>query len=110
MEYTWLASKQGPELFLSSIISRSSLRPSQLPVKWVPAGSFNGEKGDGADNVPSSCTVVKNAWSYTATPPHVFMSCMETTVPLVYFPFVLFCKSLLSFLSPASFQMNLMIA
>ena len=111
MEYTWLASRQEPELLLSSNISRSDLALTRLPVKWVPAGSFIGEKVDGPYNVPSSSTVVKNAWSYTTTLPHLFMACTETTVPLViYFLLFPFCKFLLSFLSPAGFQMNLMIA
>jgi hypothetical protein len=111
LQYSWVASRQVPELVLSSNISRSGLGLTRLPVKWVPAGSFIGEKGDGDDNVPLSSTVVKNTWSFTTTLPHVFMACTEMTALLViYFPFVPFCKFLLFFLSPAGFEMNLMIA
>ena len=84
---------QEPELFLFSRISRSGLWPIRHPVKLRPAGSFFGEKGERADNVPPSITVVKNAYSYTATLPPEFMACTETTVPLlVYFYFIPLCN------------------
>jgi len=38
MQYSWLASRQEPELFLSSSISRSGLRPTRLPVNTLRTG------------------------------------------------------------------------
>jgi len=40
-------------------------------------GSFLAVKRPGreTDHSPPSCTEVKNAWSYTCTPPYVFEAC-----------------------------------
>jgi hypothetical protein len=56
--------------------SRAVLGPIQPPIQWVP-GALSprvkqvGREGD--HSLPSSVEV-KNAWSYTSTPPYVFMA------------------------------------
>jgi hypothetical protein len=48
-----------------------------LLIQWVP-GFFSSEVKrlvHEADHSPSSSTKVKNAWSYTSTPPYICMTC-----------------------------------
>jgi len=37
-----------------------------------------------ADHSIPSCAKVKNEWSYTSTPPHVFMACHGTLLSTEY--------------------------
>jgi len=51
--------------------SRPILRPTQPPIQWVPEALSLGIKWPGreADHSTPSTSEVKNAWSYTSTPP-----------------------------------------
>jgi len=55
--------------------SRLALGPTQPPIQWVTGALSLGVKRPGrkADHSLPSSTEVKNAWSYTSTPPYVFM-------------------------------------
>jgi hypothetical protein len=57
------------------IASGPSLGPTQ-PIQWVPGTVSLGVKRPRreAEHSPPSSTEVKYAWSYTSTPPYVFMS------------------------------------
>jgi hypothetical protein len=55
--------------------SRPTLEPTQLPIQRE-SGAPNPEikrPGREADHSPPSSAEVKNAWSYTSTPQHVFI-------------------------------------
>jgi hypothetical protein len=62
--------------FLFTTASRTALEPTQPPIQWVPESLSLGVKRPGreADHSPPSSAEVKNAWSYTSTPQHVFMA------------------------------------
>jgi len=47
--------------------------PTQPPIQWIHVPLSLGIKGPGreADNLPPSCSEIKNAWSYTSTPIHL---------------------------------------
>jgi hypothetical protein len=62
---------RGLGIFLFSTVSRTDLGPTQPPIQWVPQALFLGIKRPGreADHSPPSSADVKNAWSYTSTPP-----------------------------------------
>jgi hypothetical protein len=64
-------SRQGLGIFLFTTASRTALGPTQPPIQWVPGGLSLGVKRPGreADHSPPSSAEVKNAWSYTFTPP-----------------------------------------
>jgi len=49
---------------------------SPTSIQWVPGSLSMGVNGQGreADHSPPSSAEVKNAWSYTSNPQHVFMS------------------------------------
>jgi hypothetical protein len=51
--------------------SRTALEPTQPPIQWVPGALSLGIKQPWreADHSPPSSADVKNAWSYTSTPP-----------------------------------------
>jgi hypothetical protein len=56
-------SRQGLGIFLSTTVSRPTLEPTRVPypaVKW-PGREY--------DHSPPSRDEVRNAWSYTSTPP-----------------------------------------
>jgi hypothetical protein len=61
---------------LFTTASRTSLGPTQPPIQWVPGALSLGVKRQEreADHSPPSSAEVKNAWSYTSTPPYVFMT------------------------------------
>jgi hypothetical protein len=64
-------SRRGPGIFLFTAASRPVLGPTQPPIQWVPGTLSLGVKqlGREADHSPPSRNEVKNAWSYTSTPP-----------------------------------------
>jgi hypothetical protein len=76
-------------IFLFATASRTVLEPTQPPIQWVLGALSLGVKrpGSEADYSPPSSAEVKNAWSYTSTPPkYVFMAwCLvkhRETLPL----------------------------
>jgi hypothetical protein len=60
-------------IFLFMTMSRRLWGPSSLqpPIQWVPGALFLAVKRPRleADHSPPSSAEVKNAWSYTSTPP-----------------------------------------
>jgi hypothetical protein len=52
-------------------MSRTSLGPTEPPIQWVPGAPSLGVKRTGheADHSSPYSAEVKNAWSYTSTPP-----------------------------------------
>jgi hypothetical protein len=64
-------------IFLFTTASRQALGPTQSPVQWVPGALSLGVKRSAreADHSHPSSSEIKNAWSYTSTPPirHVVM-------------------------------------
>jgi hypothetical protein len=64
-------SRWGLGIFLFTIASRTALGPTQAPIQWVPGALSLEVKWPGreADHSPPSSAEVKNAWSYTSTPP-----------------------------------------
>jgi hypothetical protein len=58
--------------FLHSVQIGVVAHPDTCPLgNW---GFFPGVKGRGREAQSTSCAEVKNAWSSTSTPPHVFMT------------------------------------
>jgi hypothetical protein len=59
-------------IFLFTTASRPALGPTQPPIQWVAGALSLGLKRPGreADHSPPSSAEVKNAWSYTSTPPN----------------------------------------
>jgi hypothetical protein len=68
--------RRGLGIFLFTAASRTVLGPTQPPIQWVPGALSPGVKRPGreADHSPPSSAEVKNAWSYTSNPQHVFMA------------------------------------
>jgi hypothetical protein len=62
-------SRRGQKILLYSTTSRSYLRPIQPPIQWVPKVKQPGRE---AYHSRLSNAEVKNAWSYTFTPPYTF--------------------------------------
>jgi hypothetical protein len=64
-------SRRELRIFLFATVSRTALEPTQPPNQWVPGYLSLGVKRPGrkADHSPPSSAEVKNAWSYTSTPP-----------------------------------------
>jgi len=58
---------------------RPALGPTHPPIQWVPGALCLGVKWlwREADHSPPSSAEVRNAWSYTSTPP-------GTTLPYIY--------------------------
>jgi hypothetical protein len=80
-------------IFLFTTASRTVLGPTQPPIQWVPGALSLGVKCPGreTDHSPPSSAWVKNAWSYTSTPPIRFHGVVlswntETTLPLHLIP------------------------
>jgi hypothetical protein len=69
-------SRRGLGIFLFITVSRTALGPTQPPIQWIPAALSLGVKRPRheADYSPPSSAEVKNTWSYTSTPPYVFMA------------------------------------
>jgi hypothetical protein len=67
---------RGLGIFLFTTASRTVLGPTQPPIQWVPESLSLGVKRPGreADYSPPSSAEVKYPWSYTFTPPYVFMA------------------------------------
>jgi hypothetical protein len=63
--------RQGLGIVLITTASRSALGPTQTPIQWVPGALSLGVKRPGreADQSPPTSAEVRNAWSYTSTPP-----------------------------------------
>jgi hypothetical protein len=68
--------REGQDIFLLSIISRSSLGLTQPPVQWLPISLSPGLKRQGrkADHSPPSSVEVKNCGAIPALP-HTFSWC-----------------------------------
>jgi len=64
-------SRLGLGISLFTTVSRTVLGPTQPPIQWVPGALFLEVKRPRleADHSPPSSAEVKNAWSYTSTPP-----------------------------------------
>jgi hypothetical protein len=66
----------GPGIFLFTTMSRLALWPAQPPIQWILEAVSLGVNwlGHEADHSPLSSAKVKKAWSYTSTPPYVFIA------------------------------------
>jgi hypothetical protein len=64
-------SRRGLGIFLFTTASRTAPRPTQPPIQWVPGVLSLRVKRPGREayHSPPSSGEVKNAWSYTSTPP-----------------------------------------
>jgi hypothetical protein len=67
----WFESRQRLRIFLFTTASTLVLGTTQPPIQWVTGALSLGIKRPGreAHNSSPSSTEVKNAWSYTSTPP-----------------------------------------
>jgi hypothetical protein len=70
-------SRRGLGIFIFTTASRTSLGPTQPPIQRVPGALFLGVNRleREADHSPPSSAEVKNAWSYTSTPPSTSSWC-----------------------------------
>jgi hypothetical protein len=59
-----------------SMSSKTTLRPTQPPIQWVPGALFPGVKRPGreADYSHPTNSEVKKTWLYTSNPPYALMS------------------------------------
>jgi len=83
--------RQGLYCFLFATASRPVLGPIQPPIQWSlrAISPEVRQPGREADNSPPFCAEVKNEWSYTSTPPSVFMVwywSTGTTLPYITLP------------------------
>jgi hypothetical protein len=76
-----LDSRQGYRIFLfATAVFRQGLWPTKPPTKRVPV-ALSAEGGGGevkrpgyeSDHSPQSSAEAKNTWSFTSSPPYVFM-------------------------------------
>jgi len=67
----WGFEGQGLGIFLFTTMSRPAPGPTHPPIQRVPGALSLGINWPGrvADHLPPSSAKVKNAWSYTSTPP-----------------------------------------
>jgi len=65
----------GQGFFLLATTSGLALGPIQPPIQEVPGALSPGVKQlePEAEHSPPSSAKIKNEWSYTSTPPYVFM-------------------------------------
>jgi len=63
--------RMGLGIFLLTTAPKPALRPTQPPIQWATASLFLEVKRleHEADHSPTSSAEIKNAWSYTSTPP-----------------------------------------
>jgi hypothetical protein len=76
LDYRGFESRQELEIFLfTTAASRPALGPTQPPIQWVAGILSLGLKRPHREthHSPPSSAEVKNAWSYTSTPPYTFM-------------------------------------
>jgi hypothetical protein len=84
--------RQGLGILLFTSRFRPSLEPTQPPNQWVTGALSLGvkQRGREADHSPPSSAEVRNAWSYTSTPPKRLDGVMHswkkesTVTPLPY--------------------------
>jgi hypothetical protein len=57
----------GAKIFLFFTMKRLDMGPTQPLIHWIPG------LGHEADHQPPSSAWIKDAWSYTSTPPYVFL-------------------------------------
>jgi hypothetical protein len=71
LDGSWFEFRQRLVIFLFPTASRPVLELTQPPIQWVPGALSLGLKSPGreSDQSPPSSAEVKNAWSYTFTPP-----------------------------------------
>jgi len=64
-------SRQGVQIYLFTTVSRRALVPTEPRIQSVPGAFSMGAKRPGreTDHSPTSVAEIKNAWSYTSTPP-----------------------------------------
>jgi hypothetical protein len=77
-------SPQAKGFFPFATLSRPALLPTRPRIQFLPGVKRPGRE---ADHPTTSGTEVKNAWSYTSTPPYFFMTryvSTETTLPVTY--------------------------
>jgi hypothetical protein len=69
-------SRQRLGIFLFTAVPGPAVGPTQPPIQWVTGTLSLGIKRPGreADHLAPSSAEVKNAWSYTSTPPYVLMA------------------------------------
>jgi hypothetical protein len=67
---------RGWDFFFFIAASGPALGHTERPVQWVSGAVSPDVKRPRreADHSPASTAEVKNAWSYTSTPPYVFMA------------------------------------
>jgi hypothetical protein len=77
----YMTSRFPPEVvtnvfFFFFTASRQALGPTQPPIQWVSEALTSGVKqlGREVDHSPPYTAEVKTAWSYTSTPPYIFMA------------------------------------
>jgi hypothetical protein len=56
-------------IFLFTTVPRPALGPTQPPIQWVPGALSLGVQRPERETDHSSSAEVKNAWTYTSTPP-----------------------------------------
>jgi hypothetical protein len=67
---------RGQGIFLFTTASRTAVGPTQPPIQWVTGVLSLGIKWPGreADHSLPSNAELKNVWSYTSTPQHLFVA------------------------------------
>jgi hypothetical protein len=70
---SWLGLCQGQEIFLFLKTSRLIMGPTRCPIRLVPCTVSTSIKRPGREANKSDAEV-KNAWSYTAFTPYVFIT------------------------------------
>jgi hypothetical protein len=63
----------GQEISIFSRASKLDVQSIHPPVQWMPGGFFLQEESWGM-KLTSTYYKVKKTWSYTSTPPYIFMA------------------------------------